>query len=117
MSALRDLGFASGVLVGPLVALCICVLLAAARQPRRVVTVAMALTAALAISWVAYWYLWGKAFDYADNYQPVPLGLDRASTLLIVVCVLLSLLVSALGASRLAVARTERRLGSHSPSS
>lgn len=117
MSALRDLVFALGVLVGPLVALCICVLLAVARQPRRVVTVAMALTAALAVSWVTYWYLWGKAFDYADSYRPVPLALDRASTLLTALCFLLSLLVSGLGASRLAVARAERRLGSHSSSS
>ena len=66
----------------------------------------MALSAVLAVMWVTYWYLWGKAFEYADSHRSVPPALDRASTLLVALCFVLSLMVSALGASRLAIART-----------
>jgi hypothetical protein len=105
MSTIRDFAFVVGVFMGPLVALGICLLLVVARQPRRVVTVAVALSAVLAVTWVTYWYLWGKALEYADSYRSVPLALDRASTLLIALCFLLSLMISALGVSRLAIAR------------
>ena len=49
----------------------------------------------MAMAWFFYWYLWGKVFDYADTYRPVPLALDRASNIAIAVCFTSSVLVAA----------------------
>ena len=62
----------------------------------------------MVLAWVTYWYLWGKALDYADTYRPVPVALDRASNIAIAACFMSTLLVAALGASRLVVAWNNR---------
>ena len=65
-------------------------------------------SAVTALAWVIYWYLWSKAFDYADTYRPVPLALDRASKIAIAACFMASVLVAALAASRLVAAWNNR---------
>ena len=108
MTTIADLVFAVGIFAGPPLVLSTCVLLLVTRQPRWVLVTAVALSAVMAMAWVSYWYLWGKAFDYADTYRPVPLALDRASNIAIAVCFTSSVLVAALGASRLAVRWSNR---------
>lgn len=108
MTTIGDVVFVVGVFAGPLLVLSTCVLLRVTRQPRWVFVTAAALSAVMALAWVTYWYAWGKAFDYADTYRPVPLALDRASDVAIAACFMLSVLVAALGASRLVVAWINR---------
>ena len=103
-----DFVFIVGVFAGPLLVLSTCVLLRATRQPPWVFITAVALSAVMALAWVTYWYLWGKAFDYADTYRPVPPALDRASNVAIAACFMASMFVAALGASRLVVAWNNR---------
>lgn len=108
MSTIGDVVFVVGIFVGPPLVVSTCVVLRASRQPRWVFATALALSAVTAIAWVAYWYLWGRAFDYADTYRNVPPALDRASNIAIVVCFISSVMVAALGASRLALACNNR---------
>lgn len=108
MATIGESAFVVGMFVGPPLVLGTCVLLRVKRQPRWIFVTAVALSAVLALAWVTYWYLWGKAFDYADSYRPVPLALDRASNIAIAACCLSSVLVAALGASRLVVAWNKR---------
>lgn len=108
MTTIGDFAFVVGMFAGPALVLSTCVLLRVTVQRRWVLITAVALSAVMALSWVTYWYLWGKAFDYADTYRPVPLALDRASNVAIAVCFTLSVLVAALGASRLVVAWNNR---------
>ena len=80
----------------------------ATRQPRWVSATATAFGVIAATAFIAYWYLWGKAFDYADANRSVPTALDQASNIAIAVCLVASLSVAALGASRLVVAWNNR---------
>ena len=108
MTMIGDFVFVVGMFAGPLLVLSTCVLLRVTCQPRWVFISAVALSGVMALAWVTYWYLWGRAFDYADTYRPVPLALDRASNVAIAACFMSSALVSALGASRLVVAWNNR---------
>jgi hypothetical protein len=116
MPTVADLPFVVGILVGPPLALVICVLLMGARQPRWVLATAVAPMAVAALASVAYWYLWGKAFEYADTYRPVPPELDRASSIAIAAGFVAALMVAALGASRLVVAWNNRHKSGLVPS-
>ena len=70
----------------------------------------------MALAWLAYWYLWGKAFEYGDTYRPVPRALDRALNIAMAACFILSVAIAALGSSRLIVAWNARnKRGSTSP--
>lgn len=104
VTTIGDFMFMVGIFAGPPLVLSACVLLRVARQPRWVFATAVALSAVMVLAWVAYWFLWGEAFDYADTYRAVPLALDRASDIAVTACFLSSVLVAALGASRLVVA-------------
>lgn len=108
MTTIGDFVFVVGILAGPPLVLSTCVLLRVTRQPRWVFATAVALSTVMALAWVTYGYLWGKAFDYADTYRPVPLALDRASNSAIAACFISSVLVAALGASRVVVAWNNR---------
>ena len=108
MTTIGDLVFVVGIFAGPPLVLITCVLLRVARQPRWVYATAVALSAVMVLAWVTYWFLWGEAFDYADTYRPVPVALDRASNIAIAACFMSSVLVAALGASRLVVAWNNR---------
>lgn len=116
MPTIADLPFVVGILVGPPLAVVTCVLLKGARQPRWVLATALAPSAVAALASVAYWYLWGKAFEYADTYRPVPPGVDRASNIAIAVGFVSTLMVAALGASRLVVAWNNRHKSGLVPS-
>ena len=100
MPTIADLPFVVGVLVGPPLALVTCVLVMGARQPRWVLATTVALSAVAAMAFVAYWYAWGKAFDYADTYRPVPPPIDRASNIAIAVGFVATMMVAALVALR-----------------
>ena len=108
MPTVADLPFVVGIFVGPPLVLITCVLLSMARHARWVLATAVALSGITALSWVAYWSLWGTAFEYADTYRPVPPAVDRASNIAIAVCFVSTLMVAALGASRLVVAWRDR---------
>ena len=116
MTTIGDLVFVVGIFAGPPLVLITCVLLRVARQPRWVYATAVALSAVMVLAWVTYWYLWGEAFDYADTYRPVPPALDRASNIAIAACFMSSVLVAALGASRLVVAWNNRGNSGRVPS-
>ena len=116
MTTIGDLVFVVGIFAGPPLVLITCVLLGVTRQPRWVYATAVALSAVMVLAWVTYWYLWGEAFDYADTSRPVPLALDRASNIAITACFLSSVLVAALGASRLVVAWNNRGNSGRVPS-
>ncbi|MEQ4210406.1 hypothetical protein [Actinopolymorpha sp. B9G3] len=60
------------------------------RHRRRAVRLGAPLAVLVALSWVGYWYLWGKAFEYADAFKPVPPPVDTARTTLAVICALAS---------------------------
>ena len=111
MPTIADLPFVVGALVGPPLALVTCVLVMGARQPRWVLATTVALSAVAAMAFVAYWYAWGKAFDYADTYRPVPPPIDRASNIAIAVGFVATMMVAALVALRLVVAWNRRRSG------
>jgi hypothetical protein len=68
--------------VGPLGAVVVVplamVVLAVRRYPTWAVWVGGLMALAAAVSWLAYWFLWGRTFDYADAYQQVPGRLDTA---------------------------------------
>ena len=113
MTTIADLVFLVGIFMGPLLVVGTCVMLRMTRQPQWVFATAIGLSAVTALAWVTYWYLWGEAFEYADAYRPVPPALDRASSVAIAVCFISSVLVAALGASRLVVAWSNR----HKPGS
>lgn len=108
VTTIGDFIFGLGIFAGPLLVLTIGVLLLVTRQPRWVVVAAVVLAAVMGLAWVSYWYLWGQAFDYADTYRPVPLALDQASNIAIAACFTSSVLMAALGASRLAAAWNHR---------
>jgi len=108
MTTIGDFMFVVGIFAGPPIVLSTCVSLRVTRQPRWVYATAVALSAVMMLAWVTYWYLWGEAFDYADTNRPVPVALDRASNIAIAACFMSSVLVAALGASRLVVAWNNR---------
>jgi hypothetical protein len=82
-----------------------CVLLVTMQTSRWVSTTALTLTVVAALSFVAYWYLWGEAFNYADSNRAVPWTLDAVSNLAMVVGVVAGVAVLALGVARLVTAR------------
>jgi hypothetical protein len=63
-------------LLGPVGALLLvpgaCVLVLVGGRPKWAMWAVLALGPVAAVSWVAYWVSWGRAFEYADAYQPVP---------------------------------------------
>ena len=67
-------------LIGPLGAVVVVpvamAVLAVRRQPRWAVWLGIGLALIVAASWLGYWFLWGRGFDYADAYQPVPAAVD-----------------------------------------
>ena len=40
----------------------------------------------VALTWVTYWFMWGKAFSYADANRPVPVAIDTVSNVSMVLC-------------------------------
>jgi hypothetical protein len=46
--------------------------LAVCRQPRWAVWLGICLALIVSAGWLGYWFLWGRAFDSADAFQPVP---------------------------------------------
>jgi len=75
-----ELVFLTGPIGAPLLAPLSVTAIAVVKGPRWVfVILGAALTAVVAWSFIAYWFLWGKAFDYADANKLVPARLDLAS--------------------------------------
>jgi cytochrome c biogenesis protein CcdA len=54
------------------------VVLAVRRHPAWAVWLGALLALTVAISWLAYWFLWGRVFDNANAFQQVPGRLDTA---------------------------------------
>ena len=61
-------------------------LLAIAKRPRWALWLGGTLSAVVALTWMTYWFLWGKAFNYADANRPVPVTIDTASNVSMVLC-------------------------------
>jgi hypothetical protein len=76
--SLADIAF----LLGPLGALVVVPLAVAVlgvrRHPMWAVWLSGALALAVAVSWLGYWFLWGKAFNYANALQQGPERLNTA---------------------------------------
>ena len=90
-------------LTGPVGALVLAPLsftaIAVVKRPGWVFILGAALTAVVAWSFVAYWFLWGQAFDYADTNKPVPARLDAASNVAMTLCSIASLALVVLAAT------------------
>ena len=82
--------------------------LAVVKRPRWVFILGAALTAVAALSFIAYWFLWGQAFDYADTNKPVPSRLDVASNVAMTLCSLASLALVVLAAAAVVAKRRPR---------
>lgn len=57
---------------GALVLLPLSVMTVVWRRPAWGLWVAAPLVVGTVVSWLAYWLFWGRAFELADTYQPVP---------------------------------------------
>jgi hypothetical protein len=73
---LADLVFLLGP-VGAVVLVPVAVaVLAVRRQPRWAVWLGICLALIVSAAWLGYWFLWGRGFDSADAFQPVPAAVD-----------------------------------------
>lgn len=103
--SLADVAF----LLGPLGAVVVVPLagavLATRRRPRLAVWFGTVLALMAAASWLAYWVLWGWAFDYADTFQSVPQGLE--------IGLVLSMATAAIGSIGVAVTAATAIVRSH----
>jgi hypothetical protein len=72
--------------VGAIVIAPLAMVVLAVRQPRRAVRLGVPLMAVVAMTWWGFWYLWGRAFDYADAAAHVPSSVTTASSVLAAVC-------------------------------
>lgn len=108
MTFIGDLAFVAAISMGPALVLTTLVLLLVTQQPRWVSATIIACGVVGATALVFYWCLWGTAFDYADANRSVPAGTDQASQVALAACVLSSLVVVALGGSRLVLAWRKR---------
>ena len=82
---------------------------AVARGPRWMLVLGSTLAGVAALSWAAYWFLWGQAFDHADNGEPVPDRVDVASNVAMTLCALGCVALVALAAGAVAARRADRR--------
>ena len=77
-------------LVGPVGAVAVVpavvALLAVVRRPRWAVWLTASLSVGVGVAWLSYWVLWGKAFDYADAFRPVPAPLEDALNTTMALC-------------------------------
>ncbi len=71
------------------------VLIAVLRRPRWWVWFGGCLTVGVSLAWLAYWYYWGKAFDYADAYQPVPASIEASKTAAMALCAVCVVMLAA----------------------
>jgi hypothetical protein len=75
---LNDIAFVVGPLGGVVVVPLAMVVLAVRRHPAWAAWLGALLALTVGISSLAHWFLWGRAFDYADGFQQVPGRLDTA---------------------------------------
>ncbi|MGH3986152.1 MAG: hypothetical protein ACRDTZ_02380 [Pseudonocardiaceae bacterium] len=79
--SLEDLFFVAAFASAPaILALAACGIFLVPR-PKWVTAFALVNATVMAGAFVTYWVLWGRAFDYADTYRPVPKSIDQASTI------------------------------------
>ncbi len=76
--SLADIAFAVGPLGAVVVVPLAMVVLAVRRHPVWAVWLGALLALTVAVSWLAYWFLWGSAFDYANAFKQVPGRVDTA---------------------------------------
>lgn len=106
---IQDVVFLTGPIGAPvLVPLCVTAI-AVVKGPRWVfVILGAALTAVVGSSFIAYWLLWGKAFDYADANKPVPARLDLATNVAMTLCSIATLALVVLAATAVVAKRRAR---------
>lgn len=100
-----DLVFLTGPFGGLVLALLSVTAIAVVKRPRWVFILGAALTAVFALSFIAYWFLWVQAFDYADLNKPVPAVLDIASNVAMTMCSIASLALVVLAVAAVVAAR------------
>lgn len=74
--SLTDIAFLAGPLGALVIAPVAVVVLVVRRPPRWILWLGVALVLIVAASWLGYWFLWQRAFGYADAYEPVPAAVD-----------------------------------------
>jgi hypothetical protein len=94
-----DLVFLTGPLGGLVLTVVSCAVIAAVKRPRWVYILGATLTAVFVWSFIAYWFLWGEAFDFADANKPVPARLDVASNVAMTLCGIAALALVVLAAA------------------
>jgi hypothetical protein len=74
--SLADLVFLLGPLGAVVVVPVAMAVLAIRRQPRWAVWLGVGLALIVATAWLGYWFLWGRGFESADSFEPVPAAVD-----------------------------------------
>ena len=106
---IQDVVFLTGPIVAPVLVPLSVTAIAVVKGPRWVfVILGAALTAVVGSSFIAYWFLWGKAFDYADANKPVPARLDLASNVAMTLCSIATLALVVLAATAVVEKRRAR---------
>lgn len=95
----------AGPLAGPLLAAGSCAAVAVVTRRLRAVLPVAALTLVMLVSWVSYWFFWGKAFEAADAVRDVPGEVELASDVAMATCA-----VSAIAVTTVAFVVVSRRL-------
>lgn len=97
---IQDLVFLTGPIGAPVLVPLSVAAIAVVKGPRwAFIILGAALTAVVGLSFIAYWFLWGQAFDYADANKPVPARLDLASNVTMTLCGIASLALVVLAAA------------------
>lgn len=103
--SLVDVVFLLGPLGAPVVAVYAAVVLLVVRRPRWALWTGIALYAVVVGTWLGYWALWGRAFEVADAFEPVPARLDTLKNALMAACALACVVLAATATAVLALAR------------
>ena len=62
-----DVSFLLGPLLAPVLTIVAVAIIVAVRRIRWAVRLGMGLAGLTTVTWLTYWFLWGKAFDFADS--------------------------------------------------
>ncbi|HET8982141.1 MAG TPA: hypothetical protein VFN47_05610 [Pedococcus sp.] len=54
-------------------------------HPRWVSALALVFASVMIVAFAVFWVVWGRAFEYADTYRPVPASLDLAGDIAAIV--------------------------------
>jgi hypothetical protein len=78
------------------------------RQPRWAVWLGICLAMIVSAAWLGYWLLWGRGFDNADAFQPVPTAVNTGLGVTMTVAAVGTAALTVLAATALVAPRRPR---------